>query len=161
MNYAGRSRVAIVSGGALLVLGVREAIRLRDADMPTARGRARQLGIVRIAAGLLLMLEPRLLSGALGISGRDAASTWLPRLVAVREVALGTGAVAASRPPADPWPWLMTIAAVDGAEAVVLAAGLQRRVVDSAGGWAFIAADIGSGSALALRIAKLLKERST
>jgi hypothetical protein len=102
-------------------------MRLRDTDLATARSRARQLGTVRVGAGLALLARPRLLSGALGLSGREPASSWLPRLVAIREVALGTGALAASRPTADPWPWLMTIAAVDGAEAAVLALGSSGR----------------------------------
>ena len=57
---------------------------------------------------------------ALGYPGCSRAEqpsgggTLAPRLLAVLEIALGTGAVASLRADADPWPWLMTIAAVDG-----------------------------------------------
>lgn len=108
--------VAALAGGGLFVLGVREAILLRDADDATARARARQLGLTRAGAGLALLIRPRLLTGALRFEDSDAAR-WLPRLLAVRELALGVGATAASSDKADPWPWLMTIAAVDGVEA--------------------------------------------
>jgi hypothetical protein len=148
MTTVRRCLVATGSGGTLLALGLREAVRLRDADLDTARNRARQLGAMRMGAGLLLVLRPQVLAAFLGLAGGEPASSWLPRLVAVREVALGAGAVAASRPNADPWPWLMTIAAVDGAEAAVLAVGLKRGALDAAGGWAFVAADVGSASAV-------------
>lgn len=157
MTTARRWLAATGAGGTLLALGVREAVRLRDADLDTARSRARQLGAMRIGAGLLLVLRPQLLAGSLGLAGGGPASSWLPRLVAVREVALGAGAIAASRPNTDPWPWLMTIAAVDGAEAAVLTAGLKRGAVDPAGGWAFVAADVGSASAVPLRAVNLWK----
>jgi hypothetical protein len=146
--------VATLAGGTLFALGIREGFILRDADVGRARNRARQLGPTRIAAGVALLLRPQLLAGALGLSTGQAAH-WLPRLLAVREIALGIGAVASSRGDADPWPWLMTIAAVDGAEAAVLAAALRQRAVDPAGGWAFTAADLGSASAVVLRVARL------
>ena len=119
-----RWAVAAAAGGSLLVMGLREAARLRDADIETARSRARQLGAARIGAGLVLLARPRFLAGALGWDDGGRGSAWLPRLVAVRELCLGVGAVASSRADADPWPWLMTIATVDGAEGAVLLAAL-------------------------------------
>lgn len=64
-------------------------------------------------------------------------------------------AVAASRPSADPWPWLMTVSAIDGAEALVLLIALRGKAVDKPGGWAFVAADAGSAAALITRIGHL------
>ena len=46
----------------------------------------------------------------------------------------------------------MTIAAVDGVEALVLTTALHRRSIDPVGGCGFIAADLGSASAVALRV---------
>jgi hypothetical protein len=39
----------------LFGLGVREAVRLSDADVELARSRVRQLGATRIAAGIVLL----------------------------------------------------------------------------------------------------------
>jgi hypothetical protein len=49
----------------------------------------------------------------------------------------------------------MTIAAVDGAEAAVLALALRGAAVDRSGGWAFVAADVGSAVAAPVRVARL------
>jgi hypothetical protein len=73
-------------------------------------------------AGVVLLVRPQLLTAALGLSGGGKAGWWLSRMITVREIAVGTGTVAASRPNADPWPWLMTVSAIDGAEALVLLA---------------------------------------
>jgi hypothetical protein len=150
-----RQAVAAAAGAALFSLGIREAVRLRDADLEMARSRARQLGATRIVAGLVLLIRPRLLTAALGLSDAGEAGWWLSRMLAVRELAVGTGTVAASRPTADPWPWLMRVSAIDGAEALVLLTALRRKIVDQPGGWAFVAADVGSAAALATRVAHL------
>jgi hypothetical protein len=144
--------LAALGGGSLLVLGVREGLLLRDADDATGRARARQLGTVRMGAAAALLLCPSLLTGALGL-GDSHTARLLPRLLAVRELALGVGATAASRGNADPWPWLMTIGAVDGAEALILMSALRNRTVDPAGGWAFVASDLGSASTILFRVA--------
>jgi hypothetical protein len=150
-----RQAIAAAAGAALFSLGVREAVRLGNADLELARSRARQLGATRIVAGLVLLIRPRLLTAALGLSDAGEAGWWLSRLLAVRELGVGTGAVAASRSTADPWPWLMTVSAIDGAEALVLLTALRRKVVDRPGGWAFVAADLGSAAALITRLAHL------
>jgi len=147
--------VAAVGGGSLLALGIREATILSAADLETAQARARQLGLTRIAAGVALLARPQLLTGALGLDSENESARWLPRLMAVREIALGVGTLVASRRSADPWPWLMTIAAVDGAEAAVLALALRGHAVDPLGGWAFVAADVGSAVAAPVRVARL------
>jgi hypothetical protein len=155
INEFRRRAVAAAAGAALCSLGIREAVRLADADLELARGRARQLGATRVLAGVVLLVRPQLLTAALGLSGAGKAGWWLLRMLAVREIALGTGTVAASRPNADPWPWLMTVSAIDGAEALVLLVALRSKAVDGPGGWAFAAADAGSAAALITRIAHL------
>jgi hypothetical protein len=144
--------VAGAAGAALFSLGLREAVRLRDADLELARSRARQLGATRIAAGTVLLLWPQLLTAALGLSAAGRAGGWLSRMLAVREIAVGIGTVQQHARDADPWPWLMTISAIDGAEALVLLTALRRNAIDRPGGWAFIAADAGSAAALVTRI---------
>jgi hypothetical protein len=144
--------VAGAAGAALFSLGLREAVRLRDADLELARSRARQLGATRIAAGTVLLLRPQLLTAALGLSGAGRAGGWLSRMLAVREIAVGIGTVQQHSRDADPWPWLMTVSAIDGAEALVLLTALRRNAIDRPGGWAFVAADAGSAAALVTRI---------
>jgi hypothetical protein len=150
-----RQAVAAAAGAVLFSLGVREAVRLREADLDLARSRARQLGATRILAGLVLLIRPQLLIAALGLSAAGEGGWWVARMLAVRELAVGTGAVAASRSTADPWPWLMAVSAIDGSEALVLVTALRRKVVDRPGGWAFVAADLGSAAALITRISYL------
>ena len=154
-----RRTVAITAGGALFALGLREAVRLRDADAELARSRARQLGGTRIVAGAVLLIRPQVLTSALRLSAAGGAGWWLCRMLAVREIAVGVGTVAASRPAADPWPWLMTVSAIDGAEALVLLTALRSNAIDRAGGWAFVAADIGSAAAVVTRIAHVARSR--
>ena len=134
-NDLRRKALAAAAGAVLFSLGLREAVRLRDADLELARGRARQLGATRIVAGVVLLARPQLLTAALGRSAAGKPGSWLARMLAVREIAVGTGTVGASRPAADPWPWLMTVSAIDGAEALVLLAALAaRRLISQAGG---------------------------
>jgi hypothetical protein len=125
-----RRAVAAAAGAVLFGLGVREAVRLREADLKLARSRARELGATRIVAGLALLIRPQLLTAALGLSAAGEAGWWLSRMLAIRELAVGTGTIAGSRPGADPWPWLMTVSAIDGAEALVLLTALP-----STGAW--------------------------
>jgi hypothetical protein len=150
-----RQGIAAAAGAVLFGLGLREAVRLRDADLESARGRARQLGATRVLAGIVILVRPQLLTAALGLSAAGQAGRWLSRMLAVREIAVGTGTVAASRPGADPWPWLMTVSAIDGAEALVLFSALRQRALNQPGGWAFVAADAGSAAALITCIAHL------
>ena len=159
MTDARRWGVAAAAGGSLFVLGVREAALLRDADLDTACRRPRQLGAARISAGLVLLGRPSLLGGALGRDEGGRGSEWLPRLVAVRELCLGVGAVASSRADADPWPWLMTIATVDGAQGAVLLTALHGRAVDPDEGWAYAVADWAALTAVVTRVVRLNRAR--
>jgi hypothetical protein len=94
-----RVAVAAVAGAVLFSLGLREAVRLRDADLESARSRARQLGATRIVVGIALLLRPRLLTAALGLSAAGDAGWWLSRMLAVRELAVGTGTSPRHVPP--------------------------------------------------------------
>ena len=114
--------MAAAAGAVLFSLGVRELCGLRDADLELARSGARQLGATRSVAGLVLLIRPQLLTAALRLSDAGEAGWWLSQLLAVCELAVGPGAVAASRSTPDPWPWLMTVSVIDGAQALVLLA---------------------------------------
>ena len=79
-----------------------------------------------IAAGLLAAPET-----GTGLVGLDAATarrvSWLTRMAAVRDAALGVGGVVAARRGADPVPWLVGGAAADAVDAVVIGQALRAR----------------------------------
>ena len=139
---------AYLAGAVLFGLGAREARRLARSDIAAARRSARQLGLTRAAFGLAMLLRPTLLVTALGI--RDAAgpsARWLPRLLAVREIALGMGLTVSSRGDGNPYAGLITLSLIDAGEAVILLLALNSHEVARDRGWAFIAADAGSALA--------------
>jgi hypothetical protein len=77
INEFRRRAVTAAAGAMLCSLGLREAVRLRDADLDLARTRARQLGPTRMLAGVVLLVRPQLLTAALGLSGGGKAGWWL------------------------------------------------------------------------------------
>jgi hypothetical protein len=78
-----RQGIAAAAGAVLFGLGLREAVRLRDADLESARGRARQLGATRVLAGIVILVRPQLLTAALDLSAAGEAGRWLSRMLAV------------------------------------------------------------------------------
>jgi hypothetical protein len=68
-----RQGIAAAAGAVLFGLGLREAVRLRDADLESARGKARQLGATRVLAGIVIVARPQLLTAALGLSAAGQA----------------------------------------------------------------------------------------
>lgn len=139
---------AHLAGAVLFGLGAREARRLARSDIAAARGSARQVGLTRIAFGLAMLLRPTLLVTALGIGDAAGPSArWLPRLLAVREIALGTGLAASSRGEGNPYAGLITLSLIDAGEAVILLLALNSHEMARGRGWAFIAADAGSALA--------------
>lgn len=131
------------AGGALGLAGVAEARRLANGDRDTLLRSARSAGPVRVAAGSLLLLRPRLLPVAVGTGSRARAPDWLVRMVAVREIVLGIGLLSAGRRRRDPRPWLLSSAAVDGAECVVVVDAIARRQLPGVPALGFAAADLG------------------
>jgi hypothetical protein len=71
-----------------------------------------------------MLARPRVLATMVGLDGESSAVRWLPRLLAVRELALGVAAFSASRRTGNPLPWLCTLAVIDAAEAIVVIAAI-------------------------------------
>jgi hypothetical protein len=139
--------VAVGVGLVLAVMGLAEARRLAIAGLPQVRQLARVLGLTRVAVAGLLLFRPALLPSLLGLRADATPTQWLPRLLAVRELVIGTNALASSRPERDPLPALLAISAVDGAEAVVILAALSRRELPWDRACGFVLADLGSAAA--------------
>jgi hypothetical protein len=64
-------------------------------------------------------------------------------MVAVREIVLGIGVASAARQSRDPRPWLLSSAATDGAECLVVLYALARRELPGIPALGFAAADLG------------------
>ena len=96
----------------------------------------------------------------LGLDGESSAVRWLPRLLAVRELALGVAAFSASRRTGNPLPWLCTLAAIDAAEAIVVIAAIVDGAVPAERGWPFIASDLGSALAGVGAVAQVSRQRA-
>jgi hypothetical protein len=89
---------------------------------------ASQLGAGRAAIAAALLAAPVVSARLLGADGATAHRVdWLTRMMAVRDGALGVGAlVAARRSGADAVPWLLGGAAADFVDAAVLAGAVRR-----------------------------------
>jgi hypothetical protein len=146
---------AVVIGGVLAVLGAVEALRLSRASTDEARQRARQLGLIRTAVAGAFLVKPTLLPRLLGMNGDSGPTRWLPRLFAVRELVIGAGALADSREKSDPWPALLAISAVDGAEALVILGALRRRELPWDRVLGFALADLGSATAAPVLVERI------
>ncbi|MDT4903115.1 MAG: hypothetical protein QOH52_1131 [Pseudonocardiales bacterium] len=96
-------------------------------SLPDARALGQQIGAGRavIAAAILAAPVP-----AARLLGADTATaqrvTWLSRMMAIRDGALGAGAVDALRRGRDPVSWLLGGAVADAVDAVVIAGALKR-----------------------------------
>lgn len=88
------------------------------------------LGAGRVAIGAWMLGRPGGLGRFLGVDRVTAErTTWLTRMVAAREVALGAGTLAAVRRGGAVGPWLVAQAVADAGDAVAIAGGLRRRQV--------------------------------
>lgn len=150
--------VATAAGGALGLAGVAEALRLARGDMETARRRATATGPTRVLAGSLLVAQPRLLPRAVG-AGVEAAD-WLVRMVALREIVLGIGLAPGARRQGDPRPGLLSAAAIDGAECIVVLGAIARRHLPAVPALGFAAADLGGALVAAGVLAQQRRERA-
>jgi hypothetical protein len=144
--------VAVGIGFALALLGAAEARRLSLADLPHTLQRARVLGLTRTGVAGLMLVRPALLPNWLGLPADAGSQRWLSRLLAVRELIIGTSALANSRADQDPLPSLLTISAIDAAEAVVILAALNESELPWDRALGFVLADLGSAAALPVLI---------
>lgn len=96
-------------------------------SLPDPQPLALQLGAGRSAIAAAIMAAPVLSVRLLGADTATAQRvTWLTRMLAVRDGALGVGAAAAARSGAGGTGWLVGGAVSDAVDAVVLAAALKQ-----------------------------------
>jgi hypothetical protein len=118
------------------------------------------LGAGRLAIGSAFLAFP---VESIRILGVDTASanrmTWLARMTAVRDAALGLGVLGAAMTRRGRVPALILGALVDAADAVALAAAVHEQRVDRVRGYA--AAGVGAAAAIAgfTGAASLLRRR--
>jgi hypothetical protein len=95
-----------------------------------ARAGAGFVGALRVGFGLGMAVRPEIVPRALGVdavSGRRMS--WLVRMCAVRDAALGAGGLHAAVTGRDVRPWLRAQAFSDGGDAVALGLALRDRQV--------------------------------
>jgi len=94
--------------------------------LPDARSLALQIGAGRTAIAAGIMAAPVLTTRLLGTDTATAQRvTWLTRMLAVRDGAIGIGTAAAARSGGGAG-WMLAGAASDAVDAVVLAAAIRQ-----------------------------------
>jgi hypothetical protein len=154
------SLLGCAAGGALGLAGIAEALRLANGDEATLLRSARTTGPVRAAAGSLLLARPRLLPLAVGAGPDARMPDWLIRMVAVREIVLGIGLLSTARRARDPRPWLLSTAATDGSECLVVLHAVTRRQLPAVPALGFAAADLGGALVAAGVLAQRRRDRA-
>jgi hypothetical protein len=81
-------------------------------------------------------------------------------MVAVREIILGIGLSSTARRQCDPRGWLLSSAATDGAEGVLVLDAIARRQLPSIPALGFAAADIGGALVAAGVLAQQRRDRA-
>jgi hypothetical protein len=94
-----------------------------------------------------------------GNANPDATTRLLLRMFAVREIALGLGALTAAVANGDVRRWLLVLSLVDTGEALVLLPALQRPAVRRPAGLAFVAADLGSSASGVGVLTQIIRDR--
>jgi hypothetical protein len=135
--------IGTASGVTLGLAGLLQARRLAQGDGTALQRSAATSGPARIAFGTLLLIKPRLLPRSVGATSGGEAAPLLARMIAVREVVAGIGLLSASRADSDPRPSLLSLAAVDGSEGIVVLHALVRRRLPAIPALGFAVADLG------------------
>jgi hypothetical protein len=98
----------------------------RRVQLPDADSMARQLAAGRAVIAAAMMAAPVRSARLMGTDTATAQRvTWLARMMAVRDAAIGVGGVLAGRRGAAA-PWLLAGAVSDAVDAVVLAGALRQ-----------------------------------
>jgi hypothetical protein len=98
----------------------------RRLRLPAAESTARQLALGRTAVAAFLMAAPVTAQRLIGLdTGTAQRIAWLTRLTAVRDGALGVGALAAGRA-GEARSWVVAGAVSDAVDALVIAAALKQ-----------------------------------
>jgi hypothetical protein len=94
------------------------------------------MGLVRIIVGLTATGAPVLSARVVGSDSATARRvTWLTRMMAGRELAVGLGALTASRRGTDAAPWLLFGAVADGVDAAAFILALRQRRIAGPLAW--------------------------
>ena len=92
-----------------------------------ARSIARRIGLARVGLGIGLLAAPGSVAPLAGIdTGTARRMTWLTRMTAARDLALGTGTLAALRSGGDATRWLALGAAADLGDLVILSGAVRQ-----------------------------------
>ena len=123
---------------------------MRDVELPDANAMARQIAAGRSVIAAAIMAAPVM---TVRFAGTDTATarrvSWLTRMMAIRDGAIGVGGVLAARRGGNVAPWLLAGAVSDAVDAVALAGALRggqakgiaaRLTVPLAGGTAIVGA---------------------
>jgi hypothetical protein len=130
----------------------RQRIRL-----PEPGGMAFQLAAGRTATGAVVLALPVLSARLLGTDSATAKRvTWLTRMMAVRDAAIGAGGLATARAGSSQTPWLVAGAVCDAVDAIVLTQALRQGRVKGVTAAAVVplaagAAAVGALTAIRLR----------
>ena len=93
------------------------------------------IGAGRLAFGVIFSAAPEPGMRLLGMDGATARrASWVSRMVAARDAALGLGTLAAART-GGAGPWLLAGALADAGDAVAVAAAIKQRRVAGPGAW--------------------------
>jgi len=99
----------------------------RQIRIPEPDAMAVQLCAGRTAAGAAMLALPVLSARLLGADSATAKRvSWLTRMMAVRDAAIGAGGLAAARGTGSPGPWLIAGAVSDAVDAIVLTQALRQ-----------------------------------
>lgn len=99
----------------------------REIRIPEADAVAFQLSAGRTAAGAVFLALPVLSARLLGTDSATAKRvSWLTRMMAVRDAAIGAGGLAAMRGKGSPAPWIIAGAVSDTVDAIVLTQALRQ-----------------------------------
>lgn len=99
----------------------------REIRIPEADALAVQLSVGRTAAGAAILALPVLSARLLGADSATAKRvSWLTRMMAVRDAAIGAGGLAAARGNGSVAPWIVAGAVSDTVDAIVLTQALRQ-----------------------------------
>lgn len=102
-------------------------LRPRPLPLPAPDSMAWQIAAGRVAFAAVIMAAPTTSLRALGADSATAQRvTWMTRMLAVRDGALGVGGVLAARRGASATPWLLAGAVSDAVDALVIARALAQ-----------------------------------
>jgi hypothetical protein len=95
--------------------------------IPEPAAMAVQLALGRTAAGAAILAAPVLSARLLGADAATAKRvTWLTRMMAVRDAAIGAGGLVAARGEGQVAPWMLAGAVSDAVDAIVLGRAMRQ-----------------------------------